>query len=1010
MCYNCLLSYTYNLYMILKNLKTFFLCLLFTLSGKINSHGQEFGYRQFTIEDGLPTNEVYHVMQDSKGYIWVSTDYGVCRYNGEHFETFTVTDGLPNNIVFESYEDSQGRIWFRTMSLEIVYFKNDSIYKLPWNSEIAKGIKKLDNKHLTQIVERDQSIYFGFNVSFLLINKQKTSVQYLYSRQVTPDSVKSNLSGNGYTSSNKNYEIKEYKSHYNSSLINEMLAEKQKLTELLFISSDRYSSAPNQGAKIKINDTIALIAHNKTIRLKNLKNQVITEKNVQGTILSVSYDQDKLLYIGTEAGLEVLNSKDLSSCYSPLFTDKMISSAFIDREGALWISALYDGLYYIGNPNLLLDNVPNNVSVYKDKYVRTLTTSINATKNTERLLIGFFNNYPVLHVKHGGNKMFSYKLNGIMQVHDAIFNEDTLIITFGSRSAYQVNIHDIDNFKFNKLSKSYRKVGLYNERVYYGSRGDIIYRNHGKEIIVKDSSDVGKLLGTNHGLYIGVQGKLFRYVNDTIISLLKGKIKDQVTDIVEASSKLIWVCTKGSGLFCIDSLGTVKKHFTTQNGLISNYCTSICFDSNNDAWIGTNKGLQRLRAQTEGNAVGSSSLMLITKASGLISDNVTDVAWFNSKVYVGTIKGITVLDPQNIKLQTTEFPVIIESIRVNDSLVFPKANLPLMLSHKQNSIYAKFLTLSYKLLEPVYAYRLIGHDSDWIETSNSEIRYANLPAGNYRLEVITKNVSGEWSKKASTFNFCIAKAYWKTWWFIGITLIIIGGLVLWFFRLRLEVVNKQNKLSEDLLIARQQALNAQMNPHFVFNVLNSINSYVLENRALDASKYLAKFASLVRKTLENSFKETIALSDELKLLESYIILEKIRYNGEFEYVVDIYPNVKPDQIMIPPLLLQPFLENCIWHGFANKQVNGKINIRITQAENQILISIVDNGIGRVASSLKSNNQIHSSKGMMITNKRLKLAKKRYKNDFILKTYDLYHDDKTSAGTKVNLWLSLNSKK
>jgi ligand-binding sensor domain-containing protein len=996
--------------MMLKNLNTFLLSVLFILIGKINSHAQEFGYRQLTIEDGLPTNEVYHVMQDSKGYIWVSTDYGVCRYNGEHFETFTVADGLPNNIVFESYEDSQDRIWFRTLSLKIVYFENDSIYKSPWNKEIDKGIHKLKNTHITQIAERERSICFGIGNSFILTDKNKISVQYLYAKHVKFDSLKSNLPINNNLRPNKSYVTNEYRSHHNSSLLNEMLLEYEKLTELFFFSSDRYSSAPNQGAKIKINDSIALIASNKTILLKNLNNQVITEKNTQSRILSVSYGKDSLLYVGTETGLEVLNANDLSSCYSPFFTDKMISSAFIDREGALWISALYDGLYYIGNPNLLLDNVPNNISVYKDKYVRTLTTSLNANKNTERLLIGFFNNNPVLHVKSAGNKMFNYKLNGITQVHDAIFNKDTLIITFGSAWAYQVNIHDIDNFKFNKLSRSYRKVGLYNERVYYGSRGDLIYWNHGKEIIVKDSSDVGKLLGTYHGLYIGVPGKLFRYVDDTIISLLEEKIKNQVTDIVLASNKLIWVCTKGSGLFCIDSLGTLKKHFTTQNGLVSNYCTSICFDSNNDAWIGTNKGLQRLNTQIEDNVVESNSLILLTKASGLISDNVTDVAWFNNKVYVGTIKGITVLDPQKIKLESIEFPVIIESIRVNDSLVFPKANAPLILSHKENSIYAKFLTLSYKLSEPIHAYRLIGHDSNWVETSNSEIRYANLSAGNYQLEVITKNVTGEWNKNATLFNFSIAKAYWQTWWFIGITLVIIGGLVLWFFRLRLEVVNKQNKLSEDLLIARQQALNAQMNPHFVFNVLNSINSYVLENRALDASKYLAKFASLVRKTLENSFKETIALSDELKLLESYIILEKIRYNGEFEYVVDSYPNVKPDQIMIPPLLLQPFLENCIWHGFSNKQVNGKINIRITQTENQILISIVDNGIGRVASSLKSNNQIHSSKGMMITNKRLKLAKKRYKNDFILKTYDLYHNDKNSAGTKVNLWLSLNSKK
>jgi LytS/YehU family sensor histidine kinase len=223
----------------------------------------------------------------------------------------------------------------------------------------------------------------------------------------------------------------------------------------------------------------------------------------------------------------------------------------------------------------------------------------------------------------------------------------------------------------------------------------------------------------------------------------------------------------------------------------------------------------------------------------------------------------------------------------------------------------------------------------------------------------------------------------------------------------LKIQNLENEKRENVLQQRtaeleMQALRAQMNPHFIFNCLNAINHFILVNEVNTASDYLTKFSRLIRIVLDNSFRKNISLSEELESLRLYIELEQIRFDHHFSYEILLTDVSDIDDIVIPPMLLQPFVENAIWHGLMYKDTNGILSVELKK-ENEILIcSITDNGIGRKRSSeLQSALSVNKkSLGMNITASRLQLLNEGLGNQISLQIIDLLDSVGQSAGTRV----------
>jgi ligand-binding sensor domain-containing protein len=300
-----------------------------------------------------------------------------------------------------------------------------------------------------------------------------------------------------------------------------------------------------------------------------------------------------------------------------------------------------------------------------------------------------------------------------------------------------------------------------------------------------------------------------------------------------------------------------------------------------------------------------------------------------------------------------------------------------------------------------------GKEGDWQYPSDHNIRFESLSPGSYRLVVQSSNIYNEFNGSEKILMIKISPAFWNTWWFRTLAVATIILSVYLFYRRRIAIIRKEEgkktAFNKQLAQIEMKALKAQMNPHFIFNCMNSINSYILENDKKKASDYLTKFSTLIRLILENSDKQKINLADELAMLETYIQLEQNRLDNKFDYHIHIDPSIKTTSFEIPSLILQPFVENAIWHGLIYKE-GGIINISIKKLSNQLICIIEDNGVGRTKAELLKQQQSvkHHSMGMKVTEDRLRILNQLNLERPSVNITDLFTEINEPCGTRVEI--------
>jgi hypothetical protein len=323
-----------------------------------------------------------------------------------------------------------------------------------------------------------------------------------------------------------------------------------------------------------------------------------------------------------------------------------------------------------------------------------------------------------------------------------------------------------------------------------------------------------------------------------------------------------------------------------------------------------------------------------------------------------------------------------------------------------------------------YKFGQNGKEGEWQYPPDNIIRHENLSPGSYRLVLQSSNINNEFNSPEKVLMINISPAFWNTWWFrivAGVFVLSIFYLVIRYrtqqkFKLQLEKSEKESQLalersenSKQLAELQQQktememqALRAQMNPHFIFNSLNSINRFILQNNRLQASEYLTKFSKLVRMILQNSQASLITLESELESLGLYLEMEALRFNYHFEYKISVPKDLDVEVLKVPPLILQPYVENAIWHGLMHKEEKGQLDIEVSEEGDHLYFKVTDNGIGRKkASELASKSATkHKSMGLRITANRIAMMQHSNGEESPVKINDLVNDDGTAAGTEV----------
>ncbi|MCF0070165.1 histidine kinase [Dyadobacter sp. CY261] len=378
----------------------------------------------------------------------------------------------------------------------------------------------------------------------------------------------------------------------------------------------------------------------------------------------------------------------------------------------------------------------------------------------------------------------------------------------------------------------------------------------------------------------------------------------------------------------------------------------------------------------------------------------------NGRMYVGGLNGLNYFDPGLLKYREEKLNVIIAAVKVNqDDSLLTETPAPLRLNWTQNSVEIQYLTPYFRNPEKLmYRYRLTGLDDNWVDNArNSRVRFTSLPPGQYTFSVAASLDGLQWSETATPLSFVILVPWWKTWWFISAVVLVATALGYWLFRQRVGAIRRQTALREHMAELEMRALRAQMNPHFIFNCLNSINRYIVKSDNATASLYLTRFAKLIRLILDNSNSKNVLLSNELEALKLYIEMERIRFDNKFDYRIMVDEEVNTDSIEVPSLIIQPYVENAIWHGLLHKEASGSLWVKIRMLDDNRLECVVeDNGVGRgKAAEFRSKSATgKKSLGMKLTEDRIAVLNQYARTSASVEILDLEDENRRASGTRV----------
>ncbi len=531
-------------------------------------------------------------------------------------------------------------------------------------------------------------------------------------------------------------------------------------------------------------------------------------------------------------------------------------------------------------------------------------------------------------------------------------------------------------------------------------------------------------------------------------------------DMAEAPNGHIWFALKSGGVIDFDPIARNFKVFNFENLLTSNDILSIEATNDGRIWVGTkNNGLQsfmpsstsKKATQVLGNDIGQVSQYL----SAIKHDERTGLLWFTTdhgltvfdptkrtaKVYgIGTglrnaylngkglavVKGLGVFigqpngfclfpneanttqtAPDTLRVALTDFKVF------NQSKYFEKNirnTSEVELKPSENVFEFEFSAPTAPNADLVnYQFMLDDFDEKWYTTeSRKSITYTELPPGKYVFRVRALQTDFDVSPE-TRLAICILPHWWQTWWF---ALIIVGllGLAIWaIIRYRTSQIRHEEQLKtafyKELSEKEMTALRSQMNPHFIFNCLNSINNFIVRNNSQQAASYVTKFSRLIRLVLENSQQQKIPLEKELEALRLYMDLEAMRFDGKFRYEVWVDDAVDEQYLQIPPLLVQPYVENAIWHGLMHKPEGGSVVVDVRMAAEDLLhIEVTDDGVGMERSAeLESKTALeHKPQGTLITAGRLHNLNPEKPDQGKVSIHNLVDEQGQPCGTKVVL--------
>jgi hypothetical protein len=676
-----------------------------------------------------------------------------------------------------------------------------------------------------------------------------------------------------------------------------------------------------------------------------------------------------------------------------------ITDVCIDQSQGLWFSTLTNGVYYIPSPAYkAYTGHQQNENSFPRAFSYFGETSFSASVSGKELII----------TRPGKDGRY---VNQIIKTPEAILDilaisPDTLIIASTSSQMLVLGespkfypIHEPRKNEFYSYAISY-----YNKRAYLINGSSIFVVNpstHVSDEVIWTPTRTNKICIDNKGvLWAGCINGLWKYTQGKWYYLgdKNPLLKNRIDDLEFDSLGRLWMATKGAGVLIYD--GVHVNALTTAQGLSSMICHDVFLAGNDSVIVATQNGISIISK-----IANQWVVKRFGKDSGMPQTKVLRVRKSGSVIWGMSHNGLFGFEINEASRYTYVPRLFFEQIIINNKPV-KMLNGKTSLRANENTITIHFFGLNYR--NPgnlTYYYRLNGLSSNWSRTNSTSVQFISLPPGNYSFELMAENTDGQRSLENIKFNFYIAAPFWRTGWFITICILIITFSILLIIKQRIAKIHKQNQINRRIITSEMTALRAQMNPHFVFNAINSIQHYILRDDTSSAHKSLTKFSKLIRNVLDNSKQETITLEKETETIRLYLELESLRFSDGFEYSIQIDDGIDPLTTFIAPMLIQPFAENAIWHGLLHKRDGaGKLTIKVERVDDLLRIHIDDNGIGRKAAEeiRRLSPRQHKPVGVNNTLERIELIRLQYNKNISATIIDKVSNDGIATGTTVIL--------
>jgi len=1039
-----------------------FLIMLFLAGSKNLSaqNGNEFVFDRITSENiiirkGLSQNTIYCQMEDRQGYLWFGTWDGLNKFDGYNFTIYNKQNGLTNETINSILEDEFGRIWIGTENgLNCL---NKRTGKITTYQSVAADSTTLSGNWINYLYQdKPGQIMICTNMGLNILDFETGIIRKFQNAESRPgNSRRNNVNCILSDHQNKywvgtNFGLLKYDpvTHENIRFLNRPGDYESLSSNVVNVIMQDSEQRIWIGTEFGLN----LIDENEGKFKIFLNNTNLSPMTVNNNITDIFEDSHGTFWVATDGGgLNIFDRKsgkfktirnDPKNPYS--LGNNRIYDICEDRSGNLWFGT-FKGVSKIARHNNkfgLFTHDPDNPNSLSDNFIWAFCEI-----EPNIFWIGTDN----------GISVFDKSKNTFISIKPKPGNPNSLsssrvrCILKDSSGKIWIGLRDAGLDKFDPVSGKFTNfrpslqdrnslsdifvLSLFEDNegiIWVGTNKGLnminpktnhirpLFHNPDDPTSLSDNTIYNITQDSQGVIWLATNKGLCRYNRDagnfsTFINIAQNNdrgVSDKLFFLFEDSRSELWIGTRGGGLARFDRQTETFFTFNTDDGLPNNVVYGILEDEHQNLWLSTNWGLSRFNKK-EG------SFINYDVTDGIQSNEFNSGASLKSRdgeMFFGGMRGFNAFYPNEIKINTAKPPIVITAFK-KFNIIQPGEILDgdtIILSHDENFFSFEFSSLDFtNPSKNRYSYILENYSNNWTNVDGSRhfAEYTKVSPGKYIFRVKGSNNNGVWNDEGISLTIIIKQPWYSTWLFRICALIALFAAIYSIIYFRFNITRKKHEMEKkvlqiekQLIEIQQKALRLQMNPHFFFNSLNSIQSFVLSNDVDLAVHYLGKFSQLMRMILSNSAESIIPLADELQAVRLYLEIEKLRFDDKFTYSISVDPKIDEEFIGIPPMIIQPYVENAIIHGLVHKETDGHIVIELKKDNNFILCTIQDDGIGRQkAMEIKKQSGLNNRpKGMLITKERLEILNQGSNQKYSVKVTDLMDESQNSCGTMVEL--------